>query len=87
MVSLIARQDCQIVSRLALGAVIYLAAEEAHGSGVLAVVVSALILGQRSVWKAIQLVLESLAFLMFGFQFPTVVGELAGISPSVIAIS
>ena len=77
--------------------VIYLAAEEVHGSGVLAVVVAALILGQRSfhagyatrlqdfaVWRAIQLVLESFAFLMIGLQLPTVVGELAGISASVI---
>jgi monovalent cation/hydrogen antiporter len=80
--------------------IIYLAAEEVHGSGVLAVVVAALILGQRStragyatrlqdsaVWKAVQLVLESFAFLMIGLQLPTVVGELAGISASVIAIS
>ena len=63
--------------------VIYLAAEEAHGSGVLAVVVAALILGQRSshagyetrlqdlaVWKAVQLLLESFAFLMIGLQLP-----------------
>ena len=61
--------------------------------GVLAVVVAALILGQQSthagyatrlqdtaVWKALQLVLESFAFLMIGLQLPTVVGELAGIS-------
>jgi CPA1 family monovalent cation:H+ antiporter len=67
---------------------------------VLAVVVAALILGQRStragyatrlqdsaVWKAVQLVLESFAFLLIGLQLPTVVGELAGISASVIAIS
>ena len=80
--------------------VIYLAAEEAHGSGVLAVVVAALILGQRfvhagyetrlqdmAVWKAVQLVLESFAFLMIGLQLPTVVGELAGISAMVIAAS
>ena len=80
--------------------IIYLAAEEIHGSGVLAVVVAALILGQKStrasyatrlqdtaVWKALQLVLESFAFLMIGLQLPTVVGELTGISASVIAIS
>ena len=80
--------------------IIYLAAEQVHGSGVLAVVVAALILGQRStrasyatrlqdtaLWKAVQLVLESFAFLMIGLQLPTVVGELAGISASVIAIS
>jgi len=77
--------------------VIYLAAEEAHGSGVLAVVVAALILGQRSVhagyetrlqdlavWKAVQLVFESFAFLLIGLQLPTVVSELAGIPASVI---
>ena len=71
--------------------IIYLAAEEIHGSGVLAVVVAALILGQQStragyatrlqdtaVWKALQLVLESFAFLMIGLQLPTVVGELTG---------
>ena len=80
--------------------VIYLVAEEVHGSGVIAVVVAALILGQRStrasyatrlqdfaVWKAVQLVLESFAFLMIGLQLPTVVGELEGITASVIAIS
>jgi monovalent cation/hydrogen antiporter len=80
--------------------IIYLAAEQIHGSGVLAVVVAALILGQKStragyatrlqdtaVWKAVQLVLESFAFLMIGLQLPTVVGELEGISARVIAIS
>jgi monovalent cation/hydrogen antiporter len=80
--------------------IIYLAAEEIHGSGVLAVVVAALMLGQKStrasyatrlqdtaVWKAVQLVLESFAFLMIGLQLPTVVSELEGISARVIAIS
>lgn len=79
---------------------IYLIAEEVHGSGVIAVVVAALILGQRStragyatrlqdaaVWKALQLVLESFAFLLIGLQLPGVIGELAGISASVIVIS
>ena len=72
--------------------VIYLLAEEVHGSGVLAVVVAALILGQRSthagyatrlqddaVWRAVQLLLESFAFLLIGLQLPQVVGELTGI--------
>jgi CPA1 family monovalent cation:H+ antiporter len=80
--------------------IIYLAAEQIHGSGVLAVVVAALILGQKStragyatrlqdtaVWKAVQLVLESFPFLMIGLQLPTVVAELAGISARVIAFS
>ncbi len=78
----------------------YLAAEQIHGSGVLAVVVAALILGQKStrasyatrlqdqaVWKAAQLVLESFAFLLIGLQLPKVISELKGISASVIAIS
>jgi CPA1 family monovalent cation:H+ antiporter len=80
--------------------IIYLVAEEVHGSGVLAVVVAALILGQRStragyatrlqdfaVWKALQLVLESFAFLLIGLQLPSVVRELTGIRASVIATS
>src|SRR5215212_6192549 len=80
--------------------IIYLTAEEIHGSGVLAVVVAALMLGQKSthasyatrlqdtaVWKAVQLVLESFAFLMIGLQLPTVVSELAGISAKVIVFS
>jgi Na+/H+ antiporter len=77
---------------------IYLLAEEVHGSGVIAVVVAALIIGQRSthasyatrlqdnaVWRAVQFVLESFAFLLIGLQVPTVVGELAGISAAVLA--
>jgi monovalent cation/hydrogen antiporter len=80
--------------------VIYLIAEEIHGSGVLAVVVAALFLGQRStqagyatrlqddaVWRALQLVLESFAFLLIGLQLPKVVSELKGISFSVLAVS
>jgi monovalent cation/hydrogen antiporter len=80
--------------------IIYLTAEEIHGSGVLAVVVAALILGQKStragyatrlqdnaVWKALQLILESFAFLMIGLQLPTVVSELEGITAKVIAVS
>jgi monovalent cation/hydrogen antiporter len=79
---------------------VYLVAEEVHGSGVLAVVVAALFLGQRStqagyatrlqddaVWRALQLVLESLAFLLIGLQLPTVVGDLKGIPFTVLAVS
>lgn len=80
--------------------IIYLVAEEAHGSGVIAVVVAALLLGQRSVragyatrlqdfavWKAVQLVLESFAFLMIGLQLPSVIRELEGVSAAALAIS
>ncbi|CDO31627.1 Na+/H+ antiporter [Mycolicibacterium porcinum] len=78
----------------------YLLAEEIHGSGVIAVVVAALLLGQResqagyatrlqdkAVWKALQLILESFAFLLIGLQLPKVISELAGISAATLAIS
>lgn len=79
---------------------IYLLAEEIHGSGVIAVVVAALLLGQReaqasyatrlqdkAVWKALQLVLESFAFLLIGLQLPEVIAELTGISAATLATS
>jgi CPA1 family monovalent cation:H+ antiporter len=44
-------------------------------------------LQDQAVWKAVQLLLESFAFLMIGLQLPTVIGELAGISASVILTS
>ena len=79
---------------------IYLLAEEVHGSGVIAVVVAALILGQKStragyatrlqdtaVWKTLQFVLESFAFLLIGLQLPTVVAELKGISAAVLLVA
>jgi len=71
--------------------VAYLAAEEAHSSGVIAVVVAGLYLGQRStragyatrlqdtaVWKAVDVVLESFVFLLIGLQLPSVVQGLHG---------
>jgi CPA1 family monovalent cation:H+ antiporter len=80
--------------------VIYLLAEEVHGSGVLAVVVAALISGRRSteagyatrlqdyaVWRSVQLLLESLAFLLIGLQLPQVLRELSGVPPRVVLLS
>jgi monovalent cation/hydrogen antiporter len=79
---------------------IYLVAEEIHGSGVLAVVVAALIVGQRTarasyatrlqdqaVWKALQLVLESFAFLLIGLQLPGVVARMRGMPASLLVVS
>ena len=79
---------------------IYLVAEQVEGSGVLAVVVAALIAGQRhsragyaarlqdrAVWKAVQLVLESFAFLMIGLQLPAAVEGLKGTSAALIVTS
>lgn len=79
---------------------IYLAAELIHGSGVIAVVVAALILGQRvtrahyatrlqdrAVWLAMQVMFESFAFLLIGLQLPTVVGNLHGLTFAALAIA
>lgn len=76
---------------------IYLVAELIHGSGVIAVVVAALILGQRSahagyatrlqdfaLWQSVVLILESFAFLLIGLQLPEVIDELVGIRASVL---
>jgi CPA1 family monovalent cation:H+ antiporter len=75
--------------------IVYLVAEEIRGSGVLAVVVAALFLGQRSihasyatrlqddaVWRALQLILESFAFLLIGLQLPGVVRAMRGMPAS-----
>lgn len=79
---------------------IYLIAEDLRGSGVLAVVSAALVVGQRStrasyatrlqddaVWRALQLLLESFAFLLIGLQLPKVVSELAGISAATLVVA
>ena len=80
--------------------VIYWVAEQLHGSGVLAVVVAALILGRRSttasyatrlqddaVWKSVQLILESVAFLLIGLQLPTVLDQQEGLSLSTLLMA
>ncbi|XVQ14464.1 Na+/H+ antiporter [Spirillospora sp. CA-255316] len=69
----------------------YLIAEALHASGVIAVVVSGLYLGHRSVesaaatrligrsfWKVTIFVLESVVFLLIGLQLPLVLEELSG---------
>jgi monovalent cation/hydrogen antiporter len=67
--------------------VAYLAAEEVHGSGVIAVVVAGLILGHRSpeiqsaasrvtertIWRTVQFLLESTVFLLIGLQLKDLV--------------
>jgi CPA1 family monovalent cation:H+ antiporter len=94
--------DPVVESAIGLAApfVIYFVAELVHGSGVIAVVVAALILGQRftsasyatrlqdaAVWRAVQLILESFAFLLIGLQLPRVIDELSGIRASVLITS
>lgn len=78
----------------------YLAAEEIHASGVIAVVVAGLFLGQRStrasyatrlqdtaVWKAVDLILESFVFLLIGLQLPSVVRGLQDYATSTVVWS
>lgn len=78
----------------------YFAAEEVHGSGVLAVVVAGLWLGHGSaragyatrlqddaVWKATDVVLESFVFLLIGLQLPAVLAGLQGRSVGSLVVS
>jgi CPA1 family monovalent cation:H+ antiporter len=67
----------------------YLAAEQVHGSGVLAVVVAGLMLGARStriqsaasrvtervLWRTVQFLLESIVFLIIGLQLRELLGD------------
>ena len=69
----------------------YAAAEEAHASGVLGVVVAGLYLGHRSprrqtaatrlqgtaIWRMIEFLLESAVFALIGLQLPTVLEDLS----------
>jgi Na+/H+ antiporter len=67
----------------------YLAAEELHGSGVIAVVITGLMLGHRSteiqsaasrvtervIWRTVQFLLESIVFLLIGLQINDLVSD------------
>ncbi|BBZ65567.1 Na+/H+ antiporter [Mycolicibacterium insubricum] len=77
--------------------VCYLIGEQVQASGVLAVVTASLMLGQRAtdagyatrlqdqaVWRSVQLILESVAFLLIGLQLPAVVRDLTGIPATVL---
>lgn len=79
---------------------IYFVAEEIHGSGVIAVVVAGLYLGQRSVregyatrlqdnavWNSVDAILESFVFLLIGLQLPQVIEGLNGRSISGICLA
>lgn len=77
----------------------YLAAEHVHASGVLAVVVTALIVGHDTrhaassasrlqtgaVWRLIDVLLEGFVFLLIGEQLPTVVAGLSAYSLPTVA--
>ncbi|MFC5829239.1 Na+/H+ antiporter [Nonomuraea insulae] len=76
----------------------YLAAESVHASGVIAVVIVGLYLGNRmhlrgfgtrlvsdSVWKVTDFFLEAVVFALIGLQLVTVVEGIAGYSPWAVA--
>lgn len=79
----------------------YLAAEQVHASGVLAVVVCGLIVGHdsprsesgasrlqtRAVWRLANFLLEGLVFLLIGQQFPAILDGLSGYPVSTIVVA
>jgi len=78
----------------------YLAAEEVHASGVLAVVVCGLFLSRRSanffspsvrlqawsVWESLNFVLNGLVFVLIGLQLPAIRASIRGYSLSTLAL-
>src|SRR5919206_437156 len=86
---------------LATPFVAYLAGEELHVSGVLAVVVAGLLVGHdgsrlvsgasrlqvNAVWRLVDFLLEGLVFLLIGQQLPTVVTGLDRYATSTIAVA
>ena len=78
----------------------YLAAEEVHASGVLAVVTCGLFLSRRSanffspavrlqiwsVWEALNYVLNGLVFVLIGLQLPAIRGAIRGYSLSTLMV-
>ncbi|MFB9319596.1 cation:proton antiporter, partial [Cryptosporangium minutisporangium] len=77
---------------------VFLAAESVHASGVLAVVITGLYLGNTATetspqarlqaganWEVIDFVLESIVFALIGLQLPAVIAELEGRDVSSVA--
>jgi monovalent cation/hydrogen antiporter len=91
----------ETVMSLATPFAAYLAAEQVHASGVLAVVIAGLWVSHSSpaiisaatrlqalsVWRLVALVLEGLVFLLIGQQVPVVLGGLDDISPARTALA
>ncbi|WP_232660836.1 Na+/H+ antiporter [Pseudonocardia sp. TRM90224] len=78
--------------------VVYVLAEQAHTSGVLAVVVAGLYLGhhapqsgyatrlqEAAVWRASDSILESIVFALIGLQLTSVVAEVGEIGPLIVS--
>jgi CPA1 family monovalent cation:H+ antiporter len=96
-------RDALVDSTLSLGTpfAAYLAAEELHLSGVLAVVVAGLWLSHRNpalqtssarlqsgaVWRLVEFLLEGYVFLLIGQQLPQVLAGMDAYSPGTIAVA
>ncbi len=79
----------------------YVAAEEIGGSGIIAVVVTGLILGHRApadlrpdariteteIWRTIQFVLEGAVFALIGLQLPAIIDNVTEPPGTVVAVS
>ncbi|MHB1212712.1 MAG: cation:proton antiporter [Candidatus Nanopelagicales bacterium] len=96
LLSLVLRRSKDLVAANAMVLVapflLYVIAEELHGSGILAVVAAALVIAHRQnslpgqsgrvqsaiVWRHITFVLQALAFFLVGLELPDVLGRLDG---------
>ncbi len=91
--------EVEILSTLAASYACYFAAEEVHASGVLSTVAGGMMLGWYAptlfsssmrmravaVWQSVIFVVNALIFILIGLQLPTVMAELGGYPPLMLA--
>ena len=91
--------EVEILSTLAVSYSSYFLAEKVHASGVLATVAAGMVLGwfapglfsstmrirAVAVWQSIIFVINALIFILIGLQLPTVMQELQGYPPGMLA--
>ena len=96
---LIRDPEVEILSTLAVSYSSYFLAEKVHASGVLATVAAGMMLGWYApglfssamrirtvaVWQSIIFVVNALIFILIGLQLPTVMAELQGYPPGMLA--
>ncbi|MBY0504100.1 MAG: Na+/H+ antiporter [Bryobacteraceae bacterium] len=91
--------EVEILSTLAVSYSYYFIAEQVHASGVLATVAGGMVVGWHAptlfsstmrirtvaVWQSIIFVVNALIFILIGLQLPTVMAELGGYPPAMLA--
>ena len=96
---LIRDPEVEILSTLAVSYSSYFLAEKVHASGVLATVAAGMMLGWYApglfssamrirtvaVWQSVIFVVNALIFILIGLQLPTVMGDLQGYPPGMLA--